>query len=149
MSVTITIANNDTYCKNNNLVTQDVYECQQCSFDGVSPNCQECGGNGKVSFDHFPFERNLANGNFRTLFASLALEPGEYLNGEIDARTMKKALRSAEVALIEREGRTEGEQGKVVIHHCGIDKEQASRYLEWLLEITAEAERREEMIVWG
>lgn len=146
MSVTITINKNDTYCEKEGLVTKDEYDCQ-CSFDGVSPNCQECNGKGKIYFDHFPFEMNLANGNFRTLFASLALEPGEYLNGEIDARTMKQALRSAEVALIERAPHTE--QGRVTIHHCGIDKEQASRYLERLLEITAEAERREEMIVWG
>lgn len=152
MSVTITIEGNNDYCKARGMIGSRSYDCQCVDFaeDGrPDPHCFSCKGFGSVVFEERPFEMNVANGNFRTLFSTLALPfDEECLSGHLDARTINAAIRSAAVELLERETRDEQKPGGPRVIHCGIDREQATHYLIALKEIADEAERRESAVVW-
>jgi hypothetical protein len=147
MSVTITISNNEEYCRQNNLISQRCYDCQRCEFDGHNENCSECGGKGKVCFDELPFEMNTSNSNFSTLWHSLGLD-FDY-SGAIDARIVLRALTSSDPALLLRETTEETGDKGCRLFSFGIHEEQADRYRTTLQQIATEAMKREEQIVWG
>ena len=152
MSITIMIENNEKYIDNNapELIETETYDCQCVDFseDGKPVStCYECKGKGIISFTHYPFELNVANANFSTLWNSLGLEH-DYC-GEIDPRVVLKAINRTPVALIERQITEDNEEGKVHIINCGIHTKQAQRYITALTEICEEAEKREEKVYWG
>jgi len=152
MSITIMINDNQKYIDNNSpeLIHTQTFDCQCVDFseDGKPvSSCFECKGKGTISFTNYPFEMNLANGNFRTLWNSLGLN-FDYC-GEIDPRTILKAINRTPVSLVERQTTEDNEEGKVHIIHCGIDTEQAGWYFTTLTEICEEAEKREEKVYWG
>ncbi len=90
------------------------------------------------SCDH---EMNLANRNFCTLFASLALpyDP-EDLCGTIDPVTVLEALKAGDPALAVRKETTEA--GKATIIDCGIPLAQAQGYHQRLFTLAREAVKR-------
>lgn len=151
MSVTITIASNIEYCTKNNLVTFEEYDCQHCSYYDATPECFECGGNasghsGKVRFNIYPFEMNLANGNASTFLSALGID-FDYC-GEMDARVIISALKSYDPALCVRSAVDEQNPNEARMINCGISFEHAESYSQRLFAIAIEAEKREEKIVW-
>lgn len=149
MSVTITIADNRQYCTANNLGRTVREEC--CTDHDVLCPC--CHGHGFVEYVELPFELNLANGNFATLAAALGVfddDNGqvEYC-GAVDGRRLLTALRSLDPALVLRAPAAEYDDGRLRVFHGGLTREQVARYIAELSAIAAEAERREQPIVWG
>jgi hypothetical protein len=150
MSITFTIAGNHEHTVAAGTMEYDEYDCQRCEFDGKNPECPECkpyGGNGKVRFERLPFEMNVANGNARTLWASLGLT-FDY-SGQIDGRTLVAAIDSSDPALLVRATTEEGGNGRARVINCGIDPDRAERYRTTLRQIAEEAARREQPVVWG
>lgn len=148
MSVTFTIANNsqyvDAHCPE--LIQKTTYdcECKEESKDGSpDPLCRECSGSGKETFYGYPFEVNMTNANFRTLMSALGMEVEDF--GELDPRRLRKAVQRIPAALIQREDRQENDN----LYIQGISEIRAQSYLTKLLELTREAERREDKIVWS
>jgi hypothetical protein len=152
MSVTVHIAN-DT---DKSVVER--YDCQRCSYDGkVSPDCPECQGKGEVVFTSSKWQINLANGNFHTVFSALGLSTECY--GEIDGRTLAKAIKAYIPGLAERAEVQErcgallpgkGDEREGALHiFCGLSGDQVDARLARLLEIAEEAARREEKVIWG
>ena len=153
MSVNVTIAGDS----DESIVSR--YSCQRCDYDGkVSPDCPECQGAGEVVFKASRWELNMANGNFHTIFSALGLSTECY--GEIDGRTLAKAIQDYIPGLAEREEvrercgalvpSQEDERGAGALHiHCGLSGEQVDARLSRLLEIAEEAARREEKVIWG
>ena len=161
MSVTITIKNNHQYCKTHNLVTKSQLPCQCAGYENGlrtlgDEACSECGGEGYTQIDEYPFELNIANANFKTLWNALGLECRaaemgflgatvvESSDGEIDSRRILKALKCFSGELLVRGTVTNANH-----IYCGINPEQAARYIFELGKIAMEAARREEKIVWG
>lgn len=130
MSVTITIANNEAYVRKHHpeRILVDVYPA-----DEQSP---------EMKFERLPYEMNLANGNFSTVFSALGLDV-DYC-GHLDGRVLRDALRKTPLELLFRATVVDGN-----VTYCGIGQEQAAGYFTGLLEIAEEAVRREENVVWG
>lgn len=139
MSVTITIVHNRQHAIDTGSMLYEEFDCQCEGGHG----CSECGGTGKVRFERLRFEMNVANGNFDTLWSALGLDLADRC-GSMDGRVLQAAVRCADEALIVREGTRE--QNYI---DCGIGQGQAASYLARLMEIAVEAERREELVVWG
>lgn len=151
MTVTITILRNGCYCEEHGLVQVDRYPCFACTnLDPACPpdaDCPVCEGTGQEAFRSYPFELNVANRNFATLWSALGLD-ADYC-GRMDSRQLQAALRAADAALILRDTVVETSPARATFIDQGISPDQARRYLEALAEIASEAERREEPIVWG
>jgi hypothetical protein len=130
MSVTISIRGNHTWARRNNQVVVEEYDGE--------------------AFETFPFEMNVANRNFRTLWSSLGFNAeDEDLCGQMDGRVILQALRTADPALIERETERGGGDTRAAWIDFGIRRDQASMYLVELFAIANEATRREEPVTWG
>lgn len=153
MSVTITIADNALFLRDHRpeAISYDSYPCMclQRAEDGADPDCGFCGGTGSERFEVLPFEINVANGNMRTLWNALGLEPGEYLTGSIPAGDLLLALDAADADLIVRaeRGQDAGPGPKII--HCGIVPRQAKSYLTALRKIAHEADDRCEEVTWA
>lgn len=146
MSISIEIAGNREYCKACGLIGETRYDCQTCDFDGKRSDCRECQGKGYVAFEVLPFEMNVCNGNFRTLWNALAL-PYDHC-GEVSADAVLDALRGWDADLCVRaEDRIDNPHGASLISF-GVSQEQAQSYEYRLLEIAKEAKRRGESIGW-
>jgi hypothetical protein len=89
----------------------------------------------------FPFELNVAETNFETLWNVLSLDPTAV---SLDPRRILKALKKTTLSLMIRGG---VKQGNTV--YCGISPAQAARYKVKLTEMCEEAARREEKVIWG
>jgi len=151
MSITFMINDNEEYLKANapHLIEEEVFTCQcvDHSEDGKPwADCFTCSGKGSVSFTRYPFELNLANANFRTLMNSLGLSDDDC--GELDPRTILKAISRTPARLIERQTRVVSNPNHAQVIECGIGKEQAERYMVNLVKIVEEAEKREEQVYW-
>ena len=159
MSVTITIKDNESWAKDNGQFNVEEIECLCVSPEGVaSQTCSYCDGSGKMNCPDLPFELNLANANFKTLWSSLGLDVDKE---ECDPQAILDALDITPVEAIVRvpdmKSDTEdfidtvqkmlGVEG-VVVHSCGLVLEQAQRYIDELLPIAHEAKRRGKPIVW-
>lgn len=96
----------------------------------------------------FPFEFNLANGNFASLWRSLGLTLREDVWGHIDGRTLLGVLEVPVEKLLSQDSQYDGDQGGTVIDF-GISRSQAERYLQLLRSLADEASRREEPVVLG
>ena len=142
MSVTITIRDNHDYCEQRGLIAysrhQCICVCDECA-DGL---CNVCKGSGIEVFAELPFELNLTNSNFSTFWTALGF-PEEY-EGEIDSRFIMRAIRCLDIRTVHREDVKDGNYTSF-----GIGSEQADRYVESLLKICKEAEKRESNIVWS
>ncbi len=152
MSVTFTIADNERYCRENfpERIVSVAYECLCCdsSMDiAPTPGCPHCRGSGICGVETFPYELNVANGNFRTLMAALGME-AESGFGDCQPRELLQAVTATSAGWIVREERVESLPEQAQAIYCGIDQEQAERYLEALAEIAREAERREQPVIW-
>lgn len=131
MSVTLTISRNMEYCKARGLITYEI-------LDGES-------------FEIYPFELNIANGNFSTFANALGLvddEEGMYC-GEVYPHKLKILLKELDPALAVRDGSEDYGQGGARIINCGLTEAQIQRYITELQSICDEAEKREELVVWG
>lgn len=150
MSVTITIANNELYCRANGLVEADFDDCCfTCNpwGDGVPfPGCHTCNGTGCAPMLYYPFATNLSNDNFSMLWNALAL-PFDWC-GSIDGRLVLDAVRCFDSSLLLRETQTSKKKGRIRCINMGVHEEQAERYLDSLRKIAEEATRREEKIGW-
>ena len=152
MSITITIRYNREYCTENELV-ENIQETCNCADElddqtKADPNCHYCYGKGTVSSRKFPFEFNLANGNFVSLWKSLGLTLREDVWGHIDGRTLLGVLEVPVEKLLTPDSQYDGDQGGTVIDF-GISRSQAERYMQLLRSLADEASRREEPVVWG
>jgi hypothetical protein len=149
MSVTITITGNRAFCEARNMVDEsERFECDLC--DGSAPDCPECKGKGYVSFPIYPYELNISNGNFCTLWNSLALSvSNDNLCGSIDPPSLTLALLSGNPELAVRQGGRSSGRGRATLIEFGISDDQAKRYHVRLAEIAAEAMKRGEFVTWG
>ena len=98
----------------------------------------------------YPFEMNLANGNFFALWSALDLE-ADYC-GEIHPNLVLGALKrkaSRAASELVREASASREDGKCLMIDCGRSEGQVSRYFFRLREIASEALRRGEMLYWA
>lgn len=152
MSTTITIENNLAYCRAHNLAVERPSYCQCCypTGDNPEPGCPGCNGTGidcPIPFVDLPFEMNLANGNFNTLWSALGFTPSQ--GGSMDARQILRVLASMDTELLLRaEDTATGKKG-CQVYYGGICEEQAESYLSRLKEIAEEAAKREELVVWS
>lgn len=131
MSVTITIMGNQKYCQDYGLVKYEEYDGEKYSL--------------------YPFELNLSNGNFSTFANALGLIDTEedMWCGEIYPQKLMMLLRQFQPELAVRaEDKDVGDKGCLYIN-CGLEQDQIDRYVVLLTVMAEEAERREEVIVWG
>ena len=145
MSITITIANNREHARQHGNVRTETFDCEMC--ERKSNDCPFCQGTGKVTFERLDHELNLANGNFSTLWNSLGLDVEPF--GEIDGRTLANAVETLDPSLAVRSPSVEYRNERPFVYGGGIDHEQVNRYIGSLLAIAREAERREELVIWG
>jgi hypothetical protein len=163
MSITITINNNETYVDENcpELRIQRDLECQ-CVMDGKPyhkcPNCEGTGVDPIMSqfpYD-YPYEMNVANSNFSTIWSALGLEKPAC--GEIHPTVLLKSLESVHPALMERADRSrsrqlagspESQDKGCAWFEFGVDAERVKMYIGKLTEIATEAAKREELVVWS
>lgn len=145
MSITITIVNNRQHARQYGTVRHESFDCDMC--EGKSNDCPFCYGTGKVTFERLDHELNLANGNFSTLWNSLGLDVEPF--GEIDGRTLANAVETLDPSLAVRSPSVEYRNERPFVYGGGIDHEQVNRYIGSLLAIAREAERREELVIWG
>lgn len=148
MSITITIRDNREYVTVNcpDRIDVETYDCQ-CDFDGnPNKNCCDCGGTGVVQFRNYPWEMNLANGSFTTLWSALGMDADWC--GEIDARVLLHRLRTTDPSLAERADEIQRQEGSATFISFGIDGDRTARYFAMLETICREAERREQPILW-
>ena len=146
MSVTITIKNNRKYCQEKLMVVKTQLPCQCAGYENGmrttgDENCEECKGEGFTMMDVYPFELNLANANFETLWRVLGLDQTAPM---LDPRRILKALKKTSLSKIIKGGVRDGNT-----IYCGISPEQAARYKVKLTELCEEASRREEKVIWG
>lgn len=145
MSITITINDNHNYCQEHDLGQTETYECQ-CVDLGEMDRCPICSGSGTETFTHYPYDMNIANGNFSMLWNALGLEFDWC--GNIDGRQILDILKTFDNALLCRQTNIERKENGPVIVACGVDVEGATRYISRLREIAEEAVRREQPICW-
>ena len=126
MSVSITITGNKKYCDKNGL------------FREVSDDYG--------TFREYPFDMNLANGNFASFFGAMGMVEAF---GEIYPQKLSAKLSALQANDAEREYSEFDTESACHIIDCGLTKVQISRYTELLKVMCDEAERREEKIVWG
>lgn len=149
MSVTITIAHNRRFCLEHGLEERTFEPCYGCEEAGrARRDCPCCEGKGHVCEIHLPFELNLANGNFSTLWAALGFDAPDCC-GSVAAHDVLLALDALDEHLLVRaDQRGYGTNGAAWIY-CGIRPEQAQRYLSELRAIAREADNRCERLVFG
>jgi hypothetical protein len=129
MSVTITISNNKKYVDQNCSEKINIIVYPE---DDFYP---------KFTEKNYPFEMNMANGNFHTVMSALGLDM-DYV-GSMDARILYNALKKTHPEMFERITRQDG-----IVTFCGIGINQAESYHYRLYEICEEAIKREEKLVW-
>ena len=149
MGVMITIDNNTKYCDQHGLCRHEVEPCiciEMSVEENVTPwaNCPHCMGTGELQYKVRPFELNMSNGNFLRLWSDLML--GSDLFGSVDARVLSGRLGLPELSV---RPATEEIHGENIVINGGVTYEQAHRYHKTLAAICDEAERREELVIWG
>lgn len=145
MSVTISIRGNQSYCRKNGLDREEAVPCG-C---GPATDCPDCGGTGRITFLTFPFELNLTNANFAAVWNALGI--AQDWAGSLDGRALAARLATADadqIAASRTPRVSETPDGPRMVEF-GIRPIQAACYLDSLAEIAAEAERREEPVVWA
>ena len=134
MSVTVTIVNGEEYVRENcpEKIHVEVFPADVQFPDGYR-------------MEYLPYELNMANGNFHTVFCALGVSGIEFdYVGEIEPRKLLKAIQRTHQDLFVR-----ATQRTLNIINCGIGREQADNYISKLVEICEEAIKREEKVCWG
>ena len=139
MSVTISIADNVVYCRENGLIERvEDGHCHFCNGAGcntlkdpvvVPTQCEQ----GTWVIENYPFDLNLSNVNWAKLWSDLGFQAtkDDDFCGEMDGRTLRTAI----LAFIKNNDDDENEK--------------LDYYLAGLLKIAHEAESREQKVVWG
>lgn len=137
MSITITIQDGEEY------VRKHVPELIQVEHHPAQDGYPE------ETFEYLPFEANISNGNFCTIWNALGLQWDHC--GEVDGQVLLDAVLKTGPEFLVRCLRTEGgNNGGCMIIHVGIDYERALRYLKTLKEIATEAiNRGNKKVYWG
>jgi len=132
MSVTITIENNHKYIDTNHpeLITVEVFD------KDIDPY--------QVEYKVYPFELNLASGNFICVWQALGLYDDDCYCGSISANLLISCLTQFSVKSICREDSQDGN-----IYTQGIDIDRAARYYWSVMQIAQEAKKRNALVVWG
>ena len=133
MSITIMIENNYSFIDANSpeLIKLESYEADEQYPDGVT-------------FKIYPFELNIANGNFACLWEALGLYTDDCYCGSIEAKLLISYLKQLNIKLVCREDEQDGN-----LYTQGIDLARASRYYWNLMQIAQEAAKRGEKVTWG
>jgi hypothetical protein len=139
MSIILTINNNAKFSRDAGTVE---YSAVHCFCEGENKECFYCKGSGTFISEKYPFEINLTNANFSTIFNSLGVNFDYY--GEIDPDTLLNAISRTFPELIERETVKIGNS-----IYCGIFYDKACIYLDILKAIAEEAKNRKELVIWG
>ena len=156
MTIDITIAENREFVVGADPHAGSSHYAQRpcpCPRDGngeARANCPECCGAGVIQEATLPWVLNLANANFTRLWSALGFYPAAF--GSIDGRALWAALEVLAAQYL-----TRAEFVTCFGHmptrsrprRCGIESTQATRYVFELAAIAAEAERREQPVVWG
>lgn len=143
MTVTISIEDNVDFCVAHDLVEVEENECTCLKLDFPDPDCPFCQGTGTECYKSYPFEMNLANANFSTLWHALGLD-FDYC-GQLDPEVLLEAVNCTEAALVERCDRHIDQH----IISLGIPRERAESYLVDILSMAYEAIQRKKNITWG
>jgi len=146
----ITIAGNEKYCRAHDLIQQDSYPCPcKDKYADPDPTCEVCSGGGRVEYEIIPFEMDLAEQNFSTLWHALGLGSPE--DKWIQGITLLRQINSTPVELLERAGtiRPSGEYAHEAWNDPGIDLPRAEFYLNELKKIAEEAAKRESLVIWS
>lgn len=137
MSITIGITNDTDQS------IRKEYECMCIDADGHgAPDCYECKGLGKLVFEDSKYERNLANGNFSTLWNALGLTAN--YSGEINPRDLLIAVNSMNPDLGVRAPKKDG-----IIYTCGLPRHLIESYLDSLRLICLRAIKMGEKVCWA
>ena len=98
----------------------------------------------------YPFELNVANGNWSTFANALGLVDSDSMyEGWADGRVILGLIKRFCPELSIRGERDEQNEGEARIIDCGLSAAQVNRYAIVLAEIASEAERREEKVCWS
>jgi hypothetical protein len=152
MSVTISIHNNILYCRAQGYVkvVHDPCQCVVYNDDAKAlAHCSICHGTGVVEREEYPYDLNLSNHNFTTLWSAMGLTPGEYLAGDIDSRHVLAAVRRFSPERAIRKGGEHITICGLTGIDCGLTQEQIEIRIMRIHAIAMEAARREEYIVWS
>lgn len=143
MSVTIMPSGNIRFCDENGLVEKILDVCHCVDFDNrENVDCRYCNNTQVYTQEVYPFELNISNSNFSTLWNSLGLD-FDYC-GEVETDKVSSALNSLDENLLLRANYVEDN-----FYSFGIDRAQAKRYIDTLKDIVEEATKRNVKICWG
>jgi hypothetical protein len=131
VSVTITINNNHKFVDSNcpELIQVEIFD------KDIDPD--------QVEYKNYPFELNIANGNFASLWQALGLYTDDCYSGEISPKILLAYLNQLSLKRV-----CTPDEIKDNFYTQGIDLSRASRYYWNLMQITKEAIKRNELIVW-
>lgn len=140
MSITITIANNEKYLRENapESITREYLDPN----DEYDAEAIRCGYYPNGYREYFPFEMNLANANFSDLWEALGLD-FDY-SGQIDADIVLAALNKFSAKKLVSNGYEDG-----IVFFGGRSTQQVANYYWNLNKIAREAKARGEQIIWA
>jgi hypothetical protein len=147
MSISFFPNDNETYCDANGLVNRIVEPCDCDPAD--RPTCHFCGGSGTYTYEQYPFEMNLSNGNALALLEALGAQSPESC-GSVGPSVVLGGI--AFIRALRAAGCNPLETSTVRIRNfldCGRTTEQITSYLDRMEAIANEADRRKVEIVWG
>ena len=149
MTVTISINHGIQWAEANSKV--EIRE-GECGFLGAvcHDGCPYCKGTSMYSEKVYPFELNVANGNWSTFANALGLvDSDSTYDGMVDGRVILGLIRRFCPELSIRGEREEQNEGGPHVIYCGLSAAQVSRYAIEIAKIASEAERREEKVCWS
>ena len=146
MSVTIEIENGREWAKQHNFVERVEEPCgDMCS---KLDDCVFCSGTGIYVEEIYPFEMNLSNANFFRFMRGLGFKEPEYA-GELDGRVLIKRLQGLMPEKVVRKSVKEtGVNGATLITGA-LSEDLVALFVQRLSSICEEAQRREELVIWG
>ncbi len=140
MGVTISPANNLAFCEERKLVVIQKEDCL-CE-ENHRKNCHYCNGTGFFTEKIYPYELNVSNSNFSTLWGALGLDKQDWC-GTISAQELLGALARVDESLILRANYVDGN-----FYSFGIDNERVAYYLNKLREILVQCLARNVDVFW-
>ena len=145
MSITISPVGNFEHCEKLDLVKINREDC--LCYGEHRENCHYCNGSGFFEEKIYPYELNISNGNFETLWNALGLEFAYC--GEICPHILLEAVANADVQLIIRANYVDASENGATFYSFGIDAGRAESYLNRLSQIIIQAIARKVKIQWA